>query len=69
MPISFAAPMTEYKIVRIGGNEKLRQHLLNLGFIEGESVMVINKVGESVIIKLKGVSLAITTDLANKIYV
>ena len=69
MPISLASPMVEYTIARIGGTDKLRQHLMNLGFIEGEKIMVINRVQESVIVKLKGVSLAITTDLAKKIYV
>ena len=69
MPISMVPPMQEFTISRIGGSEKLRQHLKNLGFIEGEPIMVINKVQESVIVKLKGVSLAITNDLAKKIYV
>ena len=69
MPISMVPPMQEFTISRIGGSEKLRQHLMNLGFIEGETIMVINKIQESVIVKLKGVSLAITNDLARKIYV
>ena len=44
-------------------------HLKNLGFIEGEPVMVINKVDDNVIIKIKGVSLAITNELAKRILV
>ena len=69
MPISFASPMESLTISRIGGSDKIKMHLHNLGFIEGESVMVINKIDDNVIIKLKGVSLAITNDLAKKIYV
>ena len=69
MPISLVSPMEEHTIVRIGGSEKIRQHLQNLGFIVGEPIIVINRVQESVIVKLKGVSLAITEDLAKKIYV
>lgn len=69
MPISMATPNTEYVIARIGGSEKIRKHLQNLGFIEGEPITVINKINENVIVKLKGVSLAVTFDLAKKIYV
>ena len=69
MPISIAVPGENLTIKRISGTEKMKTHLRNLGFIEGESVMVINRVNENVIVKLKGVSLAITQDLARKIYV
>ena len=69
MPISMAAPGEKLTISRVGGTDRIRKHLNNLGFIEGEPVMVINKIDGNVIVKLKGVSLAITTDLAKKIFV
>lgn len=69
MPISLASQMQEMIITRVSGDEKTRRHLNNLGFIEGEPVMVINKIDENVIVKIKGVSLAITYELAKKIYV
>ena len=69
MPISIAAPGEILTIKRIAGNDKIKQHLHNLGFIEGETIMIVSKIDENVIVKLKGVSLAITHDLAKKIYV
>ena len=69
MPISMADPCVKWTIKRITGSDKIRMHLKNLGFIEGEEVMIVNKVDHNVIIKLKGVTLAITDELANRIYV
>ena len=69
MPISLATPNVELTITRISGSDKIRQHLHNLGFIEGEKIMVINTINENVIVKLKGISMAITYDLAKRIFV
>ena len=69
MPISMAAIGEERTIVRIGGNDRIRKHLMNLGFIEGEPITVVNTIDDNVIVKLKGISLAVTCDLANKIFV
>ena len=69
MPLSMATPGVELIISRVGGMDKIKRHLNNLGFIEGEKIMVINKIDENVIVKLKGVSLAITNELAKKIFV
>ena len=69
MPISMAPVGENLTIRRIAGNERIRKHLQNLGFIEGEPVVVVSKINENVIIKLKGISLAVTCDLAKKIYV
>ena len=69
MPISMASMHEDLTIKRIAGNEKIRAHLLELGFTEGEPIVVINKIHGNVIVKLKGISLAITEDLAKKIYV
>ena len=69
MPVSMAEPMVTFTIKRITGDDKTRMHLKNLGFIEGEPVMVVNKVDDNVILKIKGVSLAITNELAKRIFV
>ena len=69
MPISLANPCETLTIKRLGGSEKIKMHLRNLGFIEGEPIMIINKINQNVIVKIKGVSLAITYELANKIFV
>ena len=69
MPIYFAEPHTSLTIVEIKGNDKVRAHLHNLGFIVGETIMLVSKVDDNVIVKLKGVSLAISNELAKRILV
>ena len=56
-------------IKAIKGNDKMRLHLQNLGFVTGESVMLVNKINDNVIIKIKGVSIAISRELAKRIIV
>ena len=69
MPISLASPCEELTIKRLGGSDKIQMHLRNLGFVEGTPVVIISKIDKNVIVKIKGVSLAITYELANKIFV
>ena len=69
MPIYLARPNQWLEIKKITGSDKVRSHLENLGFIIGESVMVISMIDNDVIVKVKGVSLAISRDLAKRILV
>ena len=69
MPIYFAELHKNLTIKQITGSDKVKSHLENLGFIIGESVMLINKVDDNVIVKIKGVSMAISQELAKRILV
>ena len=69
MPLYLADNGKDVTIARITGTDKLKKHLENMGFVEGTIVRVINKVDENVIVKVKGVSVAISHDLAKRIYV
>lgn len=69
MPIYIAELLRKLTIVQITGDDKVRTHLANLGLVPGEEVMVVNKVDENIIIKIKGVSLAISKELARRILV
>ena len=69
MPIYLADLNTDVVIRKITGSDKIKKHLQNLGFIEGETAQVINKVGENVIIRIKGVTLAVSFELARRILI
>ena len=69
MPICFADVDQEVIIKDIKGNDKMKKHLQNLGFIVGETVQIVNKVDENIILKVKGVTLAISTELARRIII
>ncbi len=69
MPICFAEVDTEVVIKDIKGTDKMKNHLQNLGFVVGEVVQIVNKVDENIILKVKGVTLAISTELARRIII
>lgn len=43
MPLNIAEPGKVYKIWRVGGLEKEKHHLENLGFVPGKSVTVLSR--------------------------
>ena len=69
MPIYLAEPNTTLTVRRITGNDKVKAHLENLGFVEGSEVMLLSCIDENAIVKIKGVSLAISHELAKRILV
>ena len=69
MPIYLADLHQNLTIKRITGTDKVKNHLANLGFVIGESVMLINRIDDNVIVKIKGVSMAISRELAKRILV
>ena len=56
-------------IKKIGGNPEIKQHLENLGFNIGGEVVIVNALGESIIVKVKDARVAISDELARKIMV
>ena len=69
MPIYLATLYAIYTIKKITGNDAVRLHLKNMGFNVGEEVMVLQKSGDNIIVKIKGISMAIGKDLAKRILV
>ncbi len=69
MPLTLA-PVGETKsIMKIKGNEKVKKHLENLGFVESGDVQVISKLNGNMIVNVKGSRVAIDRELAMKIIV
>ena len=69
MPITFADVGEDNTVRRIGGKPEVRRHLENLGFVVGSSVTVINAIGDNVIVRVKDARVAISAEMAQKIYV
>ena len=69
MPITFADVGEDNTVKRIGGKPEVRRHLENLGFVVGSSVTVINAIGDNVIVRVKDARVAISAEMAQKIYV
>ena len=69
MPLSVATEGEENIIKQVGGKAEVRAHLENLGFVVGGDVKVLTAVGENVIVKVKEARIAISAEMAQKIYV
>ena len=69
MPLYMAEYGHDLVIGRISGSDKIKKHLENMGFVVGTTVQIVNKVDENVIVKVKGVSIAISHELAKRIFV
>ena len=69
MPIILAPTGRDLRIVRIAADEKIKKHLENLGINVGGEVMIVNTLGENMIVKVKDCRVAVSDELARKIMV
>jgi ferrous iron transport protein A len=69
MPLTFSNPGEKQVIVRIGGNEKTRKFLENLGFVQGQEVSVVSSLNGNLIVSVKDSRVAIDESMATKIFV
>ena len=69
IPLCYAEKGETQIIKKIGGKPEVRQHLENLGFNVGGEVLVVNTLGENIIVKVKEARVAISKEMAQKIMV
>jgi ferrous iron transport protein A len=66
MPLSMAKIGEENLIKKVGGGEKTRQFLANLGFIPGSHIMIVTKNSGNVIVSIKESRVAVSQEMASK---
>ena len=69
MPIIMGSSGNEYEIRKISGNDKIKKHLANLGFVPGEKVTLVSVNAGSVIVNVKNVRVGISDVLARRIMI
>ena len=69
MPMNLLSPGEEGTIQRIGGKPELRQHLETMGFVVGGGVQLVAETGGNVIVNVKESRVAISREMAAKIFV
>ena len=69
MPLTLAVIGEEHIIRRIGGNADVRAHLQNLGFVSGAVVTVVSSMGGNLIVNVKNARIAISREMAQKIFI
>lgn len=69
MPIIMGSSGKEYEIRKIGGNDKIRKHLANMGFVPGEKVTLVSVNEGGVIVNVKNVRVGLSDILAKRIMI
>lgn len=69
MPLTLLQAGQSSIITRIGGNPQTRQFLEGLGFVVGAPITVISAQGGNVIVSIKDTRVAVSKQMANKIFV
>ena len=69
VPLSVLGDGNEGIIKKVGGKPEVKKHLENLGFIPGDTVCVITEQNGNIIVKVKETRVAISKEMAMKIYV
>lgn len=67
MPLSLVHEGETVKVARVKGTPELRQHLSELGFVEGAEVKVVSRVSGDVLVSVKGATFGIGRDMAKNI--
>lgn len=67
IPLSMVDAGRKVSIKSIGGRDKTRSFLCNLGFVEGAEVSVISELEGNVIVAIKGTRMAISKSMANRV--
>ncbi len=69
MPLVTAPTDTELKIVKVFADGDTKRHLENLGILPGASISLVKSEAGNVIVKIKEGRVALTRQLATKIFV
>ncbi len=69
MPLSMLHPGQEGTIRRVTGEEEVRAHLAQLGFVAHAVVKVVNSLGGNLILQVKDSRVALDRAMASKIYI
>lgn len=69
LPLAMVGPQEVARVARVRGDADLRQHLAELGFVEGSEVKVVSRAAGDIIVSVKGARLALNRSMANRITV
>lgn len=69
IPLNMADQGDDLIVRKVGGKPEVRQHLENLGFVVGSNIQLISKLDGNVIVNVKESRIAISKEMAMKIFV
>ena len=69
MPFVFADVGESYIIKKVSGSPELKKHMENLGFVPGAEIMAMTQTGGNWIVNIKESRVAVSEEMAKKIFV
>ena len=69
MPLAMVSIGEKRKIKSLTGTEDIKKHLIDLGFVSGQDVLVLGDSAAGMILLVKGTKLALNRGLAQQILV
>lgn len=69
LPLAMAGEDDIVRVTAVRGDAELRQHLAELGFVEGTEVKIVSRASGDVIVSVKGARLALNRSMASHIMV
>ena len=69
MPITMSRGGDRVTIREITGDEKVRQHLAELGFVVGQEITVVAEIAGNLILQVKESRVALDRDMAHRILI
>ncbi len=67
LPLAMASEGETIRVLKVRGGATLRQHLSEMGFVEGAEVKVVSRVNGDVVVNVKGSTFGIGRDMAMRI--
>lgn len=69
MPLLMARRGETNKISAVHGKDEIKRFLANLGFVEGSDVTVISEIDGNLIVNVKDARIALSKQMATKIFI
>ena len=69
MPSVFADVGESYIIKKVSGSPELKKHMENLGFVPGAEITAVTQTGGNWIVNIKESRVAVSEEMAKKIFV
>ena len=69
LPLTMAKPGEPVVIRKITGQDEVRRHLAELGFVVDETVSVVSEMGGNLILQVKDSRIALDRSMANRVMI
>ena len=69
LPLTLAKPGEKVEIRKITGQDQVRQHLAELGFVVGATAVVVSEIAGNLIVQVKESRIALDKSMAMRIMV